>query len=149
MPQDNNRETDFIVLRTTRYSEGKLIVNGLTPNGRLSFITYGAGDGKRGGLTFGLFRLLHVVYEESDRDLQKYSQADVLADYGAVAQDFDNYSAACWLSQFSLANMPSGLDCVYYFESLKIALERLSAKSILPAAALTGIILVFWYRVSS
>ncbi|MBO7534106.1 MAG: recombination protein O N-terminal domain-containing protein, partial [Victivallales bacterium] len=54
MPQEI-QETDFIVLRTTRYGEGKLIVNGLTPSGRLSFIAFGAvGGGKKGGLDFEL-----------------------------------------------------------------------------------------------
>ncbi|MBR5840045.1 MAG: recombination protein O N-terminal domain-containing protein, partial [Victivallales bacterium] len=89
MPQEL-QETDFIVLRTTRYGEGKLIVNGLTPSGRLSFIVYGAvGGGKKGGLDFELFRLLHVSYQETDRDLQKCSQATVVADYAALARHFD------------------------------------------------------------
>ena len=138
------QETDFIVLRTTRYGEGKLIVNGLTPSGRLSFIAFGAiGDGKKGGLDFELFRLLHVSYQETDRELQKFQQASILADYGALARHFDGYSAACWLSQFSLANMPSGIDCRYFFESIRVGLERLADQTALPCAIITSIILVY------
>ena len=143
MPQEI-QETDFIVLRTTRYGEGKLIVNGLTPSGRLSFIAFGAvGGGKKGGLDFELFRLLHVSYQETERELQKCNDTAIIADYGGLAHHFDSYSAACWLSQFSLANMPSGLDCRYFFESVRIALERLAAQSALPAAVITGVVLVY------
>ena len=143
MPQEL-LETDFIVLRKTQYGDSKLIVNGLTPTGRLSFIVYGAiGSGKRGGLVFELFRHLHVSYAETDRELQKCKDAEILADYSSLVRDFDSYSAACWLSQFSLANMPSGLDCQCFFESIRIGLERLANQTTLPAAIVTGIVLVY------
>ena len=85
MPQEI-QETDFIVLRTTRYGEGKLIVNGLTPSGRLSFIVYGAvGGGKKGGLDFELFRLLHVSTDKRKQcNLEK--NLDLLIDRSGVHQ---------------------------------------------------------------
>ena len=143
MPQEL-QETDFIVLRKTQYGDSKLIINGLTPTGRLSFIVYGAvGSGRHGGLVFERFRLLRVSYAETDHELQKCKEAETLADYSSLVHDFDAYSAACWLSQFSLANMPPALDCQCFFESIKIGLGRLANQVALPSTVITGIGLVY------
>jgi recombinational DNA repair protein (RecF pathway) len=139
-------EIDFLVLRVTQYGENSLIAAGVSPEqGRLSFMVHGGrGSGRRGVSPFRLFSRLHLVYTPSTRELQKCTSAELVGDYGGVSQDYGRYACACWLSQFSLANVLPGLSLEYYFRSLAVGLERLSANRSVPTAAvLTGILLVY------
>lgn len=140
----DNQSTEFLVLRTTRVGDSKIIANGVTPSsGRLSFMVYGSGSGRRGGVEFGLFRLLQVTYLDNGRELKRCETVEVLADYGGVSRVYERYSAGCWLSRFGLANMLPGLGCPYLFQAMKIGFERLSSGDLLPEAIVTGVILVY------
>ena len=139
-------ETDYLVLRVTQYGENSLIAAGISPEqGKLSFVVHGGrGSGRRGVSPFRLFSRLHLVYTPSTRELQKCTSAELVRDYSGVSHDYGRYACACWLCQFSLANVLPGLALEYYFQSLAVAFERLSANSNVPTAAIvTGVLLVY------
>ncbi|MBP5640969.1 MAG: recombination protein O N-terminal domain-containing protein [Victivallales bacterium] len=145
MTESDTIETEFLVLRVTQYGENSLIAAGFTPElGKLSFAIHGGkGSGRRGVTPFRLFCHLKVKYVPSSRELQKCVSAELVDDFSAVSHDYERYSCACWLSQFSLTNVLPGMPTEYYFRAVSVAFSRL-AKTVLPVPAiLTGVLLVY------
>ena len=143
--QAKEGESKFLVLRKTPYQGSSLIVAGLSPElGQMGFfIRQPSQKGQRGFSYFDLFRLLRVNYRKGKGELYYCQEAECLADYSALASLYENFQAACWLAQFALANVLPGLAQPRFFQSLLVALHRLSEQRQSPAAVLTGVCLTW------
>ena len=146
MNGDESIETAFLVLRLTQYGENSLIATGISPEqGKLTFMVHGGrGSGRRGVSPFRLFGRLAVTYTPSNREMQHCTIVELLEDNGDVSHDYARYACACWLCQFSLANVLPGMALEYYFKSLSVAFTRLAKNNQVPTAAVvTGVLLVY------
>ena len=141
---ENNFETQFLVLRITPYQGSSLIVTGLSPGlGQLGFFIRQNYKGKNAFTFFDLFRLLRVNYRKSRGELYYCDEAESLADFSALSQDYQNFQAACWLAKFALANVLPGLSQPRFFLASIVSLQRLSLRQQSPAAVLTGLCLTY------
>jgi len=121
-------QTEFLVLRKTPYAESSLVLAGLSPeHGQLHFLVRGGRRIERRGPTPpDLFRVLAVEYTAGRSDLHTWRQADMVADWGALARSPTAYAAACWLAAFTLGNTLPHAPCPRYCHALHIALQRLA-----------------------
>ncbi len=121
------RQTEFLVLRKTVYSETSLVLAGLSADhGQLHFMARGARRwGRRDFPVADLFRVLAVTYRSGRGDLLSWHQAEVVEDLGGVAQGVATYAAATRLAKFTLANAPAGLPAPRFYRALRQALRWL------------------------
>ena len=121
------RQTEFLVLRKTAYSETSLVLAGLSADhGQLHFMARGARRwGRRDFPVADLFRILSVTYRPGRGDLPSWHQAAVVEDLGGVAQGMATYAAAVRLAKFALANAPAGLPAPRFYRALRQALRWL------------------------
>ena len=122
------RQTEFLVLRKTFYSETSLVLAGLSADhGQLHFMARGARRwGRRDFPVADLFRVLAVTYRPGRGDLLSWHQAEVVEDLGGVAQGMATYAAAVRLAKFALANAPAGLPAPRFHRALRQALRWLA-----------------------
>lgn len=138
------RQTEFLVLRKTVYSETSLVLAGLSADhGQLHFMARGARRwGRRDFPVADLFRILSVTYRPGRGDLLSWHQAEVVEDLGGVAQGVATYAAAARLAKFALANAPAGLPAPRFYRALRQALRWLDRAAagqdgFTPAATMT------------
>lgn len=122
-------ETPFLILRCTGYSESSVIAAGLTPHhGQIHFLV--RGGKKLGAKRFpmiDLFRLVHVSYRDTGRELLHPGKMEPAEFFGDVARHVTAYRTAGWLAQFALANVPAGLEHPRLFHAMRLGLSRLAA----------------------
>lgn len=152
MPQSRQIDTEFMILRKTPYSDTSLVVAGISPDcGQIHFLVRGARRvGKRQFPLVDLFRVLHVKFRETDRELHTWRSADLAMDFAMLARDLEALQAAGWLSRFALANLLPGMKHPRFFKAMTTALQRLAASSTdadarsnLRHAAIVGTCLVY------
>ena len=141
-------ECDFIPLRKVAYGEHSLIFSGLSPEyGRISFLIKGAAVARNRYLPeVELFRLLHLGIVMGNGDLHRVRTAELLEDFGGVAQDYGGFQAANWIAAFSLGNVQEMLPHPHYFNAVEVALRRLSTRAMAVDAVLTGVCMAFLFE---
>jgi recombinational DNA repair protein (RecF pathway) len=144
-------ETRFLVLRLTPFSDSSLVAAGVSPGlGQLRFLVRGARRlGPRQFPLLDLFRVLRVTFRDASGELHRLASADLVADYGCLAQSFPAFQAAGWLARFALANVPAGLEHEALFAALCLGLERLAGggpggnAQALADSVVTGVLLTY------
>ena len=123
------RQTSFLVLRRTPYSEASLVVAGLTPgHGQMHFLVRGARrTGRKQFPIVDLFRLLAVHYRPGRGDLTTWRSAELLSDFGGLARNHRAMAVAGWLAQFVLANAQLADPAPRLFRATAAALGRLAS----------------------
>ena len=141
-------ECDFIPLRKIAYGEHSLIFTGVSPEyGRISFLIKGAAVARNRYLPeVEQFRLLHLEIVMGNGDLHRIRNAELLADFGGVAQDYASFQAANWIAAFSLSNVQEMLPHPHYFNAVEVAMRRLAAQSLAVDAILTGVCMAFLFE---
>jgi recombinational DNA repair protein (RecF pathway) len=121
-------ETRFLVLRLTPYSDTSLVAAGISPDqGQLRFLVRGARRlGPRQFPVLDLFRVLQVSFRNTAAELHRLASADLVADYGRLAQSFPAFQAAEWLARFALGNVLPGVGHEALFGAFCIGLGRLA-----------------------
>ncbi len=122
-----------------------MIVAGVSPEaGRMSFfVRLPASTSKRSYTHLDLFQLVHLDYRQSTSELCYASNLELVADYSGVAVNQAAFQAACWISQFTLANLLPHLAMPQYFTALRVAFIRLLGGRPCPNAILTGLALTY------
>lgn len=145
MNSQPGQSTDFLALRKTPYQEHALIVTGVSPDqGRMSFFVRRPSSTSRRAYThLDLFQLVHLDYRQSASELCYANNIELVADYCGVAVKQDAYRAACWISQFTLANLLPHIAMPQYFTALRVAFIRLTGGRPCPQAVLTGLALTY------
>ncbi|HQL86197.1 MAG: hypothetical protein GX574_03435 [Lentisphaerae bacterium] len=140
--------TDFIVLRKTPYGTSRLIVAGISPTqGQLAFITPNPLPGSKSNFPhLDLFRWVKIVYRPSTGKLQRCQDADLIQDFSGLTKNYPSFQAACWIAQFTLANVLPETTHEHYFHALTVALERLADSNTQPEPVLTGIAVAFLFE---
>jgi len=121
--------TDFIVLRKTAYGDTSVIASGLAPELGLTSVMV-RGDRKLGRKSFpcvDLFRHLQLQLRHGRGELYTCSNAELVADYSALAQAPNCYRAAGWLAAFALANSAADCEACRTFAATQLALRRFAA----------------------
>ena len=142
------QSTDFLALRKTPYQEHALIVTGVSPDqGRMSFfVRRPASTSRRSYTHLDLFQLVRLDYRQSVSELCYASNMELVADYCGVAANQEAYQAACWISQFTLANLMPHIAIPQYFIALRVAFVRLMGGRPCPHAVLTGLALTYLHE---
>ncbi len=143
MPKEIHR-TDFLVLRKLPHLGANLIISGISPEyGHLTFyLKHAAGGNSHHFQFFDVFRLLTLDFScGRASDFCRCQDAEPIADYSAIAQDYPSFQTACDLSRFCLDNIPSDAPCPETFRAICVALARLQTKSQPKEAVLTGFFL--------
>lgn len=145
--------TEFVVLRKTPYGETSLVVAGLSPDaGRISFLAQGARRiGKRQYPAVDLFRRLRVHYRpKSTTSLHRWSSAELVETFDAVARSGETYVAAANLAAFLLRETAEAVPYPQTYEALVAALSRLASAALSASerppplhAARVGLLLTF------
>lgn len=122
-----------------------MIVAGVSPElGRMSFFVRLPAQGNRRSFThLDLFQLVTLDYRQSSSELFYASNIELAADYCGVAVNQDAFNAACWISQFTLANLLPHIAMPQYFTALRVAFIRLLGGRPCPHAVLTGLALTY------
>ena len=140
--------TDFLALRKTPYQDHAVIVAGVSPElGRMSFfVRLPASTSRRSYAHLDIFQLVHLDYRQSSAELCYASDIELVSDYCGVAVNQASFGAACWISQFTLANLLPHIAMPQYFTALRVAFIRLMGGRPCPHAVLTGLGLTYLHE---
>jgi len=140
--------TDFVVLRKTPYGDSRLIVAGISPDqGQLAFIVPNPLPGSKSGFPhLDLFRWVKIAYRPSSGKLHHCQDADLVQDFSGLTRNYPSFQAACWIAQFTLANVQPETTPEHYFHALTVALRRLAEPNAQPDPVLTGVAVAFLFE---
>ena len=121
---------------------------GVSPDiGRMSFFVRRPPSTSRRAYThLDLFQLVQLNYRQSTSELCYASNLELVADYCGVATNQDAFQAACWISQFTLANLLPHIAMPQYFTALRVAFIRLMGGRPCAHAVLTGLALTYLHE---
>ena len=113
----------------------------------MSFFVRQPAAGSRRSYTYlDLFQLVRLDYRQSASELCYASNIELQSDYCGVAASQDAYRAACWISQFTLANQLPHLPMPQDFTALRVAFIRLMGGRPCAHAVLTGLALTYLHE---
>lgn len=123
--------TQLLVLVKRPYRETALLLDGISPDcGKLSLVLHGGQ--KFSGKSFpaaDLYRELDVEFNDDDRStLHTATRAEIIADFGTLAESPRNFALAGKISAFLLKNMQPDLPQPYTYDSFKSVLSRLAGQ---------------------
>ena len=110
------------------------------------FVRRPSSTSRRAYTHLDLFQLVQLNYRQSASELCYASNIELMADYCGVATNQNAFQAACWISQFTLANLLPHIAMPQYFTALRVAFIRLMGGRPCPHAVLTGLALTYLHE---